>query len=175
MTTAVKTKASMAGAKRKAETMKDGSSKGSKKPKVEYVQSSKPRIEPNRPEKTDAVARGIISAALGVPLANKSENLAVNLGNGKQDVKRRKAHITKAKGSIVKNATVQGPADSSDDDFDGFDEDGGVALDDSQESDQAEESLPTVQQGLHPDRVKAHGNGAGPNGTIFYSRPTSFF
>jgi hypothetical protein len=172
MTTAMNTKASMAGAKRKAETSKESPSKGSKKPKIDSAKCLKPHVEPQRPEKTDAVARRLISGALGVPVSKKTENLAVIGSNGKMDTKVPQA---KAKGPIVKKATVQTQTDSSDDDFDEFDEDGGVALDDAENSDDAEESLPTVQQGVHPDRVKANGNSAGPNGTIFHSRLTVLF
>jgi hypothetical protein len=168
MTTAMKTKASMAGAKRKADTSKESPSKGSKKPKIDSAKSLRPHVEPKRPEKTAAVARRLISGALGVPVSKKTENLTVIGSNGKNDTKVPQAQVVKAKGPIVKEATVQTQTDSSDDDFDEFDEDGGVALDDAEDSDDAEESLHIVQQGVHPDRVKANGNGAGLNGTIFH-------
>jgi hypothetical protein len=174
MTTAMKTKALMAGAKRKADASKESPSKGLKKPKIDSAKSLRPHVEPKRPEKTAAVARRLISGALGVPVTKKTENLAVIGSNGKKDTKVPRAQVVKAKGPIVKKATVQTQTDSSDDDFDEFDEDGGVALDDAEDSD-TEESLPTVQQGVHPDRVKANGNGAGLNGTILYSRLTVLF
>jgi hypothetical protein len=162
----------MAGAKRKAETTKEGPSKGSKKPKVDSVQSLKPRVERNgniRPEKTDAVARRLIAGALGVPLPKKIEKLGVNGSIGKRNAKTPKAQAAKANGPIVEEATMQAQADSNDEDSNGSDEDGGVALDNSEDSDESEQSLPAVHQGVHPDRVKANGNGAGPNGIIFYS------
>lgn len=172
MTTAMKTKASMAGAKRKADTSKESPSKGSKKPKIDSAKSLRPYVEPKRPEKTAAIARRLISGALGVPVSKKTENLAVIGSNGKKNTKVPHVQVVKAKGPIVKNATVQTQTDSSDDEFD---EDGGVALDDAENSDGAEESLPTVQQGVHPDRIKANGNGAGPNGTIFHSKLAVLF
>lgn len=172
MPTAIKAKASTAGAKRKAEMIREGPSKGSKKPKIESVQSPKPRSEHNgnmRPEKTDAVAKRLIAGALGVPVQKKIEKLGVNSSIGEKDAKIPKAQATKAKGPTVKEITVQAPADSSDGDFDSIGEDGGVALDDAEDSDESEEPLPAVHQGVHPDRVKANGNSAGPNGIIFHS------
>jgi hypothetical protein len=170
MPTAVKTKDPMAGAKRKAEMVKEGPLKGSKKPKIDFVQSPKPRVERNgniRPEKTDAVARRLIAGALGIPVPKKIEKLELNSSIGKKDVKIPRAQATKGKGPIVKEVTVEAQADSSDEDSNDSDEDGGVALDDAEDSDESEESMPTVRQGVHPDRVKANGNGAGPNGRIF--------
>ena len=67
--------------------------------------------------------------------------------------------------------SVQTPIEqvSSDDGFDGFDEDGGVELD----HDDADNSNVTPEKeqfhGVHPERVKAAGNGAGPNGKDMFS------
>lgn len=172
MPMAIKTKDSMAGAKRKAEMIKEGPSKGSKKPKIDSVQSPKPQAERNgniRPEKTDAVARRLIAGALGVPVPKKTGKLGVNSSIGEKVAKFPKAQVTKARGPIVKEVTVQAQADSSDEDSNDSDDDGGVALDNAEDSDESEESLPTVHQGVHSDRVKANGNGAGSNGTIFRS------
>jgi len=172
MPTALKTKDPMGGAKRKAETTKEGPSKGSKKPKIDPVQSLKPRVERKgniRPEKTDAVARRLVAGALGVPVPKKTEKLEVNGSIREKATKLPKAHATKVNGPIVNEATMQAQANSSDEDSNGSDEDGGVALDGVEDSDESKESLPTVHEGVHPDRVKANSNGAGPNGKIFHS------
>jgi hypothetical protein len=126
MSTATRTKVSITGAKRKAETIREGHSKDSKKAKVDSVRGLKPRIESDRP-----------------------------VSNG-----RKEAQNINARATIGKGVRLQDQPDSSDDEYDGFDDDGGVALDDT------EESLPTEQQGVHPDRVKANGLSAGPNGTV---------
>jgi hypothetical protein len=71
-----------------------------------------------------------------------------------------------ATGNSVKAPIEQ---DSSDDDFSGFDEDGGVELD----HDDTDKSNVTPEQeqfhGVHPDRVRSAGNGAGPNGRDMFS------
>ena len=166
MTTAVKPKVPMAGEKRKAETIKAGSSKRWKKPKIDSMQSLISRGEPKRPEKNNTIARRIISSALEGPVSNKAEKLAMNGTDREKGAKVPKAQVIKARDSN---------ADSNDDDFDGFEEDGGVTLDVAGDSDEAEESLPTVQQGVHPDRIKANGNGSGPNGTVPCLKIYSFF
>lgn len=51
--------------------------------------------------------------------------------------------------------------DSSDEDL--ASEDGGVPLD-ALDSDSEGTPAPKIQDGVHPDRVKATANGAGPNG-----------
>jgi hypothetical protein len=160
MPAAVITKASMAGSKRKAEMIKEEPSKGSKKPKIDSLQSRNPRVERNgnRQEKT-----------AGIPVPKSAERVGVNGSVRKRDTKIPKSQATKPKGATVKEVTVQALADSSDEDFDGIDDDGGVALDDAEDSYESEEPLPTVHQGVHPDRVKANVNGAGPNGTILNS------
>lgn len=59
--------------------------------------------------------------------------------------------------------------DSSGDDFSSFDEDGGVELD-YEDMDKSDLKPEQVQfHGVHPDRVKAAGNGAGPNGSVISS------
>jgi hypothetical protein len=58
---------------------------------------------------------------------------------------------------------VPAQADSSDDDSDGLDSDGGVELENTEETDESSEQKQF--EGVHPDRVKATSNGAGPNGT----------
>jgi hypothetical protein len=174
MPTAVKMKATMAGAKRKAETIKEGPSKGSKKPKIDSVQSLKTRTERNgttRPEKTDAVARRLIAGALRVRLQNKIENQGASDKHGEKETKIGRAQATKTKCHTTKDVKIQAPADSSDDELDSTDEDGGVALEqaeDSEESDESEKSPHTGHHVVHPDRVKANANGAGPNGMIIY-------
>jgi hypothetical protein len=165
MTTDMREKATMAGAKRKAEISKE-TSKGSKKPKIDSVQNLKPHVESKRSEKPDVVARHLISGALGVPVSKKTEKLTVDPTNMKKDMKAPKAQASKVKSPIVKKVAAAARADSSDDDFEDFEEDGGVALDDVEGSDDAEESLHTAHQGVHPDRVKANSNGARPNSTI---------
>jgi len=166
----IKEKDPIAGTKRKAEMIKEGPSKGSKKRKIDSVQSLKPRVERNsniRLEKTDVVARRLIASALGVSVPKRTENPAVNSSIVKKDAKIPKAQVTKVKGPIVKEVTVQAQADSSDEDSVDIDEGGGVALDSTEDSDDSGEPLPTIHQGVHPDRVKANGNGVGLNGTIF--------
>jgi hypothetical protein len=172
MPTTVKEKDPMAGAKRKAEMIKEGPSKGSKKPKIDSVQSAKPRGERNgniRPEKTDVVARRLVAGALGVPVPKRTENSGVSSNIVKKNVKTPKAQVTKVKGPVVKEVTVQAQADSSDEDSVDIDEDGGVMLDNTEDSDDSGEPLPSIHQGVHTDRVKANGNDVGLNGTIFYS------
>lgn len=114
MPTATTKKLPNAGSKRKAELVKEFSTKGSKKPKIDHSRSK--------------------------VVAPKS---------------------TKPAGKTVKAPIEQ---ESSDDDFGDFDEDGGAGLghDDTDKSN----ATPDQEQfhGVHPDRVKAAGNGAGPNG-----------
>lgn len=74
----------------------------------------------------------------------------------------------KTKKPFVKPAKIQ--EDSSDDDVDDMDEDGGVPLDDGDDSDDSGTPVPKVKDGVHPDRVKATANGAGPNGMCFWDR-----
>lgn len=74
----------------------------------------------------------------------------------------KKVHIKAPK--VKKVIAPPPPEESSDDDSpDAMSDDGGVTLgeDDSEES---EEAVPKIQDGVHPDRVKATANGGGPNG-----------
>jgi hypothetical protein len=176
MPTAAKTKASMAGAKRKAETIKGGPSKGSKKPKIDSMQSPNLRVEVNAtmPKKTDAVARRLIAGALGVPVPKKNENQVASKSNGENGAITGEAKATRTKRSTTEVLKEQAQADSSDDDFDGSDEDGGVALEGSEDTDEldeldeSEDAPQRGQQGVHPDRLKANANGAGQNGMIIH-------
>jgi hypothetical protein len=83
----------------------------------------------------------------------------------KIDSVRNKPEVSKSK--AVMKLKTQAPADSSDEGFDGFDDDnGGANLDAEQDSDESEVPVPIIKQGVHPDRVKANSNAAGPNGTL---------
>ena len=119
MPSTAKTKMSIAGSKRKAETAKEVSAKGSKKPKFDSLRS--------------------------------------------------KAQTPKATKPAVKSMRAPVEQNSSDDDFDGLDEDGGVDLDKDEDTDESKDiPVPEQFQGVHPDRVKAAGNGAGPNGMFTF-------
>lgn len=159
----------MAGAKRKAETIKEGPSKGSKKPKIDAVQGLNPSNEENgsiRPEKTDTVARRLIAGALGLPVPNKNNKREATGSNEGKETNVVRAKDTKGKVHSAKDVKVQTQTDSSDDEFNDISEDGGVALEESDNSQELEEASPTGHEGVHPDRIKANANGAGPNGTI---------
>lgn len=175
MTTSTKTKASVAGAKRKADASKEGPSKGSKKPKMDSVQGLNPPVEQKEPKKTNAVARRFILGALGIPVSKEVEKLAVNGTDRKKGTKVHNPQISEAKGPVENKATAQAQGDSSDYDFKDFDEDGGVTLNHVEDFDDAEVVLATVQQGVHPERAKANGGGVGPNSTILHPRLKTLF
>lgn len=79
------------------------------------------------------------------------------------EVKVKKVHVKAPKEK--KAPKVVEPEPSSDDEFDGMSEDGGAALDE-EEDDSESIPIPRAEDGIHPDRLKAATNGAGPNGAL---------
>jgi hypothetical protein len=82
---------------------------------------------------------------------------------------RDRAQAPKSTGTAVKSMKAPIEQVSSDDDFEGFSEDGGVKLDNDEDANHSEDAVQHEEfQGLHSERVKAAGQGAGPNGTMFF-------
>jgi pumilio family protein 6 len=80
---------------------------------------------------------------------------------------RSKAHkISKPNPKFSK---VEAVHDSSDDDMNDDNSDGGVPLTYSKDTESEGTPTPKENDGVHPDRVKATANGAGPNGIFLYS------
>ena len=120
MPTVTKTKTLMAGSKRKAETTREASAKGSKKPKIESARS--------------------------------------------------KVKAPKSSKQISNDAKFPTEELSTDEEYNGFDDDGGVELNEAEESEESTDKLEQgSHEGLHPDRVKVVASGAGPNGTFYNS------
>lgn len=81
----------------------------------------------------------------------------------KPKVQSSKQHVKAPKPAKVVE-TRASPTDDSSDDFNA----GGAELEKDEEFDsESEEAGPKIQDGVHPDRVKATANGAGPNGAYF--------
>jgi hypothetical protein len=88
----------------------------------------------------------------------KKPKVGGSSSNGRTDSK---PSSKKSAKSVPKPTKVQ--EESSEDDFDAMDQDGGVPLQDSEDTD-----IPMVDalEGVHPDRVKAYVAGQGPNGML---------
>lgn len=161
----------MAGAKRKAEMIKEGSSKGSKKLKTNSVQSLKPHSEQKetiKQEKTDVAAKHFTASAPGVHIAKRS-GIQKAYNNTEREAKPNGTYTTNAKSSAVQDMKTQVQAESSNDESNSSDEDGGVALEEKEDmEDEPEKRLPASQQSENPDTMKATSSGAGINGIILH-------
>lgn len=92
---------------------------------------------------------------------HKQERKSKQAKYDKESAKRKEKRQL-AQPSKVKKAVISEPEDESEDSFDGVSDDGGAVVE--EDSDDVENAAISGHDGVHPDRVKATFDGAGPNG-----------